>query len=214
MPVAQPEAQEETTRLEHVEADAVPAVEAATEANPERDPNIPVDFAQELGILDTQETGVADAVTKAEDSLRTKLAAINNAREALSLSPVTAETFDEYPELVQAGETVAKAQEGKAKLEEEKKDMAAAAELNPILIIMNAFPPEELASIRETGKMSNGQEVQGPDGKKVKPEVAKSLAKLAQEGAKAITKAILTIAIGIVKGVAEGIYEIAQQTQQ
>jgi len=44
--------------------------------------------------------------------------------------------------------------------------------------------------------------------KKVKPEIAKNLAKLAEQGIKKFTKAILETTLAVVKGVTKAVFEV------
>ena len=91
------------------------------------------------------------------------------------------------------------------KMQEQKEDAERLQDLEMILNELNKLPHTELKIIIETGKTSDGKELQSKHGK-VDLEVAKSLAKAAENGVTKLTKAFLTTILGIVKGVIKGIF--------
>lgn len=91
-------------------------------------------------------------------------------------------------------------------LESEKEDAERLEDLEVLLQELNKLPPAELRIIIETGKMSDGKELQSKHGK-VSPEVAKSLAQAAEDGVTKLTKAFLKTILAVVKGVIKGIFQ-------
>jgi hypothetical protein len=98
------------------------------------------------------------------------------------------------------------------KLEEKKENAETADALNEVLERLNELPKPELKIIIETGKNKDGRSIEGKNGV-VNPDVAKKLGKLAEQGAKKVTKAILNTIAGLVKGVLKAIFGVEDQTQ-
>ena len=162
--------------------------------------NMPIDFSKEEGAIDSTFT---DRVNRLEE----RLAAYDTWKEKLNktystLGGTTPEL--EYPDQKHINELKEEVEQLKTK----KQELKIGKESEEFLEILNKLPKSELKIIIETGKNSQGQAIQGSDGKTLKPEAAKSLAKLALDGILKLTKALLTIVFSVIGGVASGISEI------
>jgi len=175
---------------------AKPSIENTGDKNIE---NAPIDFIKESHSLDSM-------LQDATKSLTEKQAAYDNWKKKLdetyaSLGGSTPEL--KYPDQKTIDDQKAEVE----RLNIKKQELETGEEMEGLLTTLSLLPKSELKIIIETGKNSKGEEVRGKDGKKLKPEAAKSLAQLAFDGAKKITMAILSVVTGIIGGISSGMYE-------
>jgi|GEM_PF-2968090 phosphoglycolate phosphatase-like HAD superfamily hydrolase len=93
------------------------------------------------------------------------------------------------------------------RLKEEKRITEEGKEMNDILAMLNTLPKSEIDTIIATGKTSEGRNITGPGGKKVKPEVLKKLIDLLMQGAKALLVSSFKKFLDGIEGIGNGMYE-------
>ena len=176
-----------------------PGQHLAEESKNENIENEPIDFKKEAGSLD-------ESIAKDSKLLEEKLAAYTAWKEKLDqvYSELGGTAPDvRYPEQTQLDKLTADVEE----LKKHREELKSGEELEGFLTAFALLPQNELKIIIETGRDSQGHEIRGKDGKKLKPEAAKSLAQLAFDGAKKITKAILVVVGAVIGGISSGIFE-------
>jgi len=94
---------------------------------------------------------------------------------------------------------------------EEKENTESTQQLGEAMDMLAKLGPLEIKIVSATGKLPNGKELETSKGK-IKPDVAKELAKAVENGVKKITKAILHTALAVVKGVVGAAFEVAKGT--
>jgi vacuolar-type H+-ATPase subunit I/STV1 len=132
-------------------------------------------------------------------SLEARKGELGKIRKSLGMEETPAEQLPEEKQLEQL-----KAKE--ENLEEQKKEAEMTKDLEEVLERLAKLPKPELIIIIQTGKGTDGKELESKHGK-IDPKVAKELGKAAEKGETKLTKGLLKMLVGLM-GVISAIFEM------
>lgn len=164
-----------------------------------KNPEEPMNFDSELQNIDSKSKAAEGQLSeklKARDEWKAKLDAL---RKDLGMPPQD----EAYPSQKAIDDVSAEIE----RLKEERQAAEEGKEMNDILEILSTLPASELDTLLATGKTSEGREITGKSGKKVKPDIFKKLLELAKQGFKALAVASFKKLLDSVENIGNGMYE-------